>query len=195
MDFWQTHPLFPKLSEWSGILWPHLSWMEKAGRPLSVYLFLLSAFRFSGKRELGQATLFDFLIVLLISNVAQNAMIGDDNSIAGAFVGVATLLTLSWGLNRLTARSRKVRTFLEGSPTLLVYRGVVLPPAMRRESVSDNDLRTALREQGIASLSEVRYAILELDGRISVIRDDARVSPGGEDCVVGEIRAQEPRES
>lgn len=172
------------------MLIPHLSWGEKLIRPLMVYGFLLVAFRFSGKRELGQATLFDFLIILLISNVVQNAMIGDDNSIGGAFAGVAVLLTLSWGLNKLSAHSPKVRKILEGSPTLLVHDGKVIDRAMRRESVSLNDLLMALRENGIASLTEVRYAILELDGKISIIRTDATVAPHPEDCVIDEIREQ-----
>ncbi len=172
------------------LLWPGVSFLEKILRPLIVYLFLLVAFRFSGKRELSQATLFDFLILLLISNVVQNAIIGPDNSILGSFAGVATLLTLSWGLNRLTARNKTARKFLEGAPTLLVHHGLVLDNAMRKESVATNDLLTALREQGIASVSEVRYAILELDGKISVIRTDAPHPTGNDDCVVQEIRDQ-----
>ena len=177
---WELEPL----------LIPHISWLEKILRPLVVYGFLLVAFRFSGKRELGQATLFDFLILLLISNVVQNAMIGEDNSIGGSFAGVAVLLTLSWGLNKLTARSPKLRKILEGSPTLLVHDGTVIDRAMRKESVSLNDLLTAFREQGIASVSEVRFAVLELDGKISIIRNDAPTPMSREDCVVEEIRRQ-----
>jgi uncharacterized membrane protein YcaP (DUF421 family) len=148
------------------------------------------AFRFSGKRELGQATLFDFLIILLISNVVQNAMIGEDSSILGSFAGVAVLLTLSFFLNRVTARSRKARQVFEGSPTLLVHDGKELRRNMMAESVSRNDLLTALREQGVASLTEVRYAILELDGKISVIRSDAPSPEPHDTCVPPEITAQ-----
>lgn len=185
--------LFPKLCELGPMLIPKVSWLEKGIRPLVVYGFLLVAFRFSGKRELGQATLFDFLILLLISNVVQNAMIGDDLSIGGAFAGVAVLLALSWALNKLTAHSPKLRKLLEGSPTLLVHNGTVLEKAMRKESVSLNDLLTAFREQGIASLSEVRYAVLELDGKISIIRVDAPRPPSQADCVIEEIRLQAPQ--
>ena len=174
------------------LFFPGLSFLEKVVRPLIVYLFLLVAFRFSGKRELGQATLFDFLIILLISNVVQNAIIGPDNSILGAFAGVATLLALSWGLNRLTARSPAVRRVLEGSPTLLISHGRILDRAMHKESVATNDLLTALREQGVASVDEVRFAVLELDGKISVIRQDAPTPAGHETCVVQEIRLQAP---
>lgn len=186
-----TH-LLPGAHQWWPLFAPQLSWAEKILRPLIVYLFLLVAFRFSGKRELGQATLFDFLIVLLISNVVQNAMIGEDNSIGGAFAGVGTLLALSFGLNRLTARSRKARRLLEGSPTLLVHDGRILAEPMRKESVSRNDLLTALREQGIASVAEVRYAVLELDGQISVIKADAPHPDSQVNCVTAEILEQAP---
>ena len=192
MHWVQSLHLLPESGIWGTLFQPKPSWLEKLIRPLIVYVFLLVAFRFSGKRELGQATLFDFLIVLLISNVVQNAMIGDDNSIGGAFGGVAVLLTLSWLLNRVTARSRPTRLLLEGAPTLLVHDGVVLEAALKKEAVSDNDLRCALREQGIASLKEVRYAILELDGHITVIRRDAAVPESSDDCVADDIRQQVP---
>jgi uncharacterized membrane protein YcaP (DUF421 family) len=182
--------LFPHLTDWAPMFFPHLSWLEKIIRPIAVYLFLLVAFRFSGKRELSQTTLFDFLIILLISNVVQNAMIGDDLSIGGSFIGVAMLLTLSWGLNQWTARSKKIRRILEGQPTLLVHHGTVLDKNMHKESVSVNNLLTALREQGIASIAEVRYAILELDGKISVIRTDAPLPDAAHDCVIQEILDQ-----
>jgi uncharacterized membrane protein YcaP (DUF421 family) len=180
----------PSVHQWGVIFWPQITWVEKVARPFVVYLFLLAAFRFSGKRELGQATLFDFLIILLISNVVQNAMIGEDNSVLGSFAGVAVLLTLSFFLNQVTARSRKARKVLEGSPTLLVHDGKILERNMMAESVSRNDLLTALREQGIASLKEVRYAILELDGKISVIRSSAPSPEPNDACVPPEIMAQ-----
>ena len=104
-------------------MWPGPSWAEKIIRPLFIYMILLIIFRVANKREMAQATLFDFLIILLISNVVQNAMIGDDNSILGASAGAVTLVLLSAILNRITARSRKARRMLEGQPVLLVDNG------------------------------------------------------------------------
>lgn len=178
--------------DWPKILFPALPWAEKIVRPFIVYLFLLGAFRISGKRELGQATLFDFLIILLISNVVQNAIIGEDNSILGSFAGVITLLILSFVLNRTTANSRKARQILEGTPTLLVYHGKLLKDQLIKESVSYNDLYMALREQGIASVTDVRYAILELDGNISIIQNDAGHPESREDCVTAAILEAAP---
>ncbi len=177
---------------WPKVLFPGLPWAEMIVRPFLVYLFLLGAFRLSGKRELGQATLFDFLIILLISNVVQNAMVGGDNSVLGSFAGVATLLVLSFVLNRATANSRKTRQLLEGMPTLLIYHGEVLDSQMKRESVSKNDLFMSLRKQGIASVSDVRYAILELDGSISVIQNSAGHPESREDCVTAGILEASP---
>ena len=90
-----------------------------------IYLILGGIFRVASKRELAQATLFDFLIILLISNVVQNAMIGDDNSVLGATVGAITLVVLSYILNWLTSRNKRARIVLEGSPVLLIKDGVV----------------------------------------------------------------------
>lgn len=180
------------IHDWSKMLFPTLPWAEKVVRPFVVYLFLLGAFRVSGKRELGQATLFDFLIILLISNVVQNAIIGDDTSILGSFAGVATLLVLSFVLNKTTANSRKARQIMEGMPTLLIYHGEVLDAQMKKESVSRNDLYMSLRQQGIASVSDVRYAILELDGDISIIKNDAGHPASREDCVTAAILESSP---
>lgn len=179
--------LFPSAHEWGNIFFPAIPWAEKIARPFIVYLFLLAAFRISGKRELGQATLFDFLIILIISNVVQNAIIGNDNSVLGSFAGVVTLLMMSFTLNRATSRSKHVRQVLEGMPALLVHNGKILDEPMQRESVSYNDLFMALRQEGIASLDEVRYAILELNGKISIIRSDAPRPEANNSCITAEI--------
>ena len=183
----------PNPSDWHKIFFgvsPDVYWLEKVIRPVCVYLFLLVIFRIAGKRELGQATLFDFLILLLISNVVQNAIIGNDSSILGSYVGVGTLIVLSFILNYITSRSIPARRVLEGMPTLLVYHGEPVAANLQKEAVSRNDLLTALREQGIASLKEVRYAIMELDGKISVIRTDAAHPEDRDNCVTAAILEQ-----
>ena len=149
---------------------PKPSWLEKIVRPVLVYVALLLAFRFMSKRDLTQNTTFDLLIVLLLSNVVQNALIGEDNSILGALVGAATLLFLSTGLNRWSAKSMKARRLLEGEPVLLVHNGRILDENMTRFAVSRADLNAGLRGQNMITLEDVRYAFLELDGTISVIR-------------------------
>ncbi len=95
------------------VLLPKLSWAEKIVGRLLVYLVLMAIFRGASKREMSQATLFDFLIILLISNVVQNAMIGDDNSVLGATTGAITLVVLSTWLNRATTHSKRTCVLLE----------------------------------------------------------------------------------
>ncbi len=155
---------------WHEMLMPQLSWAEKLLRPVLIYVVLLVIFRVASKRELAQATLFDFLILLLISNVVQNAIIGNDNSILGAIGGALILVLVSGVLNRITANSHKARVLLEGNPVLLVHSGVVLDDAMRREAVTRYDLFSNIRKAGLIRLEDVGYAVLELDGTISIIR-------------------------
>ena len=164
---------------------PKPSWAEKIIRPVLIYIALLIAFRFLSKRDLTQNTTFDLLIVLLLSNVVQNALIGDDNSVLGALTGGGTLLLLSTGLNRWTAKSIKARRILEGEPILLVYNGNVLDENMKKYAVSRPDLNAGLRGQNMITIEDVRYAFLELDGTISVIRKSEQA--GTPNCMPPEL--------
>jgi uncharacterized membrane protein YcaP (DUF421 family) len=167
------------------MLMPKPSWAEKIVRPVIVYIALLLMFRLVSKRELASATLFDFLIILLISNVVQNAIIGEDNSVLGALAGAVTLVAFTALLNRVEDTRHKVREFLEGNPVLLVHEGVVFEDAIAREAVTRHDLFTSIRKAGIVRLADVDLAILELDGTISIIRSDDVKDPP--DCLPPEI--------
>ena len=173
---------------WHDILLPKPSWAEKIIRPVLVYVALLLTFRFMSKRDLTQNTTFDLLIVLLLSNVVQNALIGEDNSVLGALAGAATLLLMSTGLNRLTSKNLKARRLLEGEPILLVHDGRILDENMGRYAVSRPDLNAGLRAQNMITLADVRYAFLELDGTISVIRKSEQ--SGTADCMPLELAAK-----
>ena len=167
---------------------PKIPWAEKIIRPLLVSVALLVAFRVMSKRDLTQNTTFDLLIVLLLSNIVQNALIGEDNSVLGALAGGVTLLLLSTGLNRWTAKSLKARRLLEGEPILLVHNGRTLDENMSRYAVSRPDLNAGLRGQNMITLGDVRYAFLELDGTISVIRKSEQ--SGVADCMPPELAAK-----
>ncbi len=170
------------------MLLPKPSWLEKILRPVLVYIALLLAFRFLSKRDLTQNTTFDLLIVLLLSNIVQNALIGDDNSILGSLTGAATLLLLSTALNRVTGKSVKARRLLEGEPILLVHNGSILDESMDKYAVSRADLNAGLRAENMITLGDVRYAFLELDGTISVIRKSEQT--GTPDCMPPELAAK-----
>ncbi len=149
---------------------------------------LLLAFRFLSKRDLTQNTTFDLLIVLLLSNIVQNALIGDDNSVLGALTGAMTLLLFSTGLNRWAAKSIKARRILEGEPILLIHNGRPLDENLTKYAVSRADLNAGLRGQNMITIEDVRYAFLELDGTISVIRKSEQ--SGVANCMPPELAAK-----
>ena len=151
-------------------LWiPDIPLAEKILRSVVVYVFLLIAFRFTGKRQVGSMTPFDLVVLLIISNVVQNAVIGSDNSLGGGLIGAVAILMLNWGVVELTYRYKGARRVLEGEPSLLVHNGKILKGHLDRERISMDDLEGALRKSGVVNASEVRFAVLEENGQISVI--------------------------
>lgn len=157
--------------DWN-ILAPEISILEKIVRPLVVYFFLLLAFRLTGKRELGQMTPFDLIVLLTISNILQNAMIGPDNSLGGGLIGALTLFVANGILARFAFHFPGVRRLLEGEPTLLIENGQILTNNLRREVMTRSELERAIREHGLdpaAELPRIKQAILEGDGMVSII--------------------------
>lgn len=152
------------------ILIPDIPLVEKLIRSVVVYLFLLIAFRLAGKRQLAQITAFDLVVLLIISNVVQNAVIGNDNSLGGGLFGATVIFLLNAGVAWLTFRFKRVERVVEHTPTVLVKAGRILRKNLRRERLSLPEFRGALRRHGVVSLKDVRYVILEEDGHISVVR-------------------------
>jgi uncharacterized membrane protein YcaP (DUF421 family) len=143
--------------------------LEIVVRTIAVYLAILVGLRLSGKREIGQMTVFDLVVLLLIANAVQNAMVGPDNSLVGGILAAVVLLVINALVARLRLRWPRLRRWVEGTPTLLVLHGEVIPQHMRQEGLDENSLQTALREHGIAEISGVEMAVLEIDGSISVV--------------------------
>jgi uncharacterized membrane protein YcaP (DUF421 family) len=114
-------------------------------------------------------TVFDLVVLLLISNAVQNAMVGPDTSLLGGILAAGVLLALNALLARLRLRWPRLRRVLEGSPTLLVLHGAVLPDHLRKEGLDPETLEEALREHGVADVADVEMAVLEIDGSISVV--------------------------
>ena len=137
-----------------------------------VYLALLLGLRLTGKRQIGQMTPFDFLLLLLLANAVQNAMTGPDTSLAGGLVAAATLFAANVVVAWIARRNRRVERIVEGTPTLLIRRGQILTANCQREGITRDDLLRALREHGVSTVEEVRTAILEVDGTVSVLRED-----------------------
>jgi uncharacterized membrane protein YcaP (DUF421 family) len=138
-------------------------------RTAAIYLIVLIGLRLAGKREIGQMTVFDLVVLLLLANAVQNAMVGPDTSLAGGMLAAVVLLVLNATVARLRLRWPRLRRLVEGTPTLLVLHGEVIPAHLRREGVDQETLEAALREHGVADLGDVEMAVLEIDGSISVV--------------------------
>ena len=142
-----------------------------------VYLFLVAVIRISGKREVGQMSVVELVVILIISDAVQNSMVGDNTTIWGGLIAVLTLIGLDFLLRAVTRRSRRLRRAIEGEPRLLIRDGRVLERALEQEKIELTEVRAALREHGIERLDDVRMAVLETDGSISVIgREDRPTS-------------------
>jgi uncharacterized membrane protein YcaP (DUF421 family) len=142
--------------------------LEKILRPVLVYLFLVGFLRLFGKRELAQLNPFDLVVLLSLSNTVQNAMIGDDNSVTGGIIGAFSLLAINWVLTWLLFKLPKVDKVVEGSETVLIRRGVVDKAAMKKEALTELELKSVLHKQGLNDFSEVEKCVLEPNGTFYV---------------------------
>ena len=149
-------------------------WWEFILRGVLVYGFLLLLLRLTGKRQVGQMSPFDLVLLMLLSNAVQNSMNGGDNTVGAGFVLVATLIALNSAMAWLTWRSKKAEAILEGSPKVLVHNGEIQIGVMASERITHHELMSAVRQAGLADVGMVRVALMENTGRISVI---ARVEP------------------
>jgi hypothetical protein len=139
-------------------------------RTAAIYGFLLVVFRLAGKRTLAQMTSFDLLLVLVIGDATQQALIGDDFTLGTAFVAVASLVLLDVVLGSIKARSPAIDRIVDGLPLILVDRGTPLPERMAREGIDLGDILAAGREQcGLRRFDEIDFAVLERSGDLSII--------------------------
>jgi uncharacterized membrane protein YcaP (DUF421 family) len=151
---------------------PEVQILEKIVRPLIVYFFLLIAFRLAGKRELGQMTPFDLIVLLTISNVLQNAMIGPDNSLTGGLIGGLTLFCANGLIGRLTVHFPRIARLLEGKPTPLIEDGKVLAENLKHEVMTPAELERAIRKHELdpeTDLGLIKRALLEQDGTVTIL--------------------------
>lgn len=154
---------------WHDMFHLDLPYLEKILRPILVYFFLILGLRVAGKRELAQLNPFDLVVLLMLSNTVQNAIIGEDNTIIGGFVGAATLLATNYVALRFVRKSRRLQRFMEGRPDVLVRDGKLLKDHLDHELLTRAELLAAARKQGIASLQNIERCILEPTGNISFI--------------------------
>ena len=138
-------------------------------RTVIVYVALLLGLRLAGKREMGQMTPFDLVVILLIANAVQNAMVGPDTSVTGGLIAAGVLIVGNYGVAEGRERLPWLRRAVEGTPTLLINDGKLVREHLRREGLDEDEVLMAIREHGVADVKDVRMAVLETDGSISIV--------------------------
>lgn len=146
--------------------------VEKLLRTILVYAFLIVGIRILGKRELGQWNPVDLIVLLLLTNTVENAVIGEDHSLVGGLIGAATLLVLNHLTIRLTFNSQKSRRLIEGTPDDLIKDGHVDEEALKKNQVTREEIASAARRAGVENLAHVRRARLETDGDITFFKKE-----------------------
>jgi uncharacterized membrane protein YcaP (DUF421 family) len=148
---------------WHDLIHLGLPWWDKALRTIAVYLGLLALLRLAGKRQLAQLTTLDLVVLLLLSNVVQNAIIGNETSLPGGLLGAAILIAANWVLVRISFRQHWLSWLLNGSPTTLYENGHVDERNLVREQMTRQELVSALRREGM-ELDDVESVALEPEG-------------------------------
>jgi uncharacterized membrane protein YcaP (DUF421 family) len=144
--------------------------MDAVLRPLFIYVFLMVVFSMAGKRSMSEMDTFDMVTLLIISEATQNALVGQNHSLTYALVVITTLVSCTVIMAWLKARSPRLEHVLQGGPVILVENGRLFRERMKKAYVDEQDiLSTARKEQGLERLDQIKFAILETSGQISII--------------------------
>ncbi|WP_309613007.1 YetF domain-containing protein [Flavobacterium sp.] len=141
-------------------------------RSIAVYLFMVIALRIFGKKELSQLNTADVILILLISNSVQNAMVGSNSSLAGGLVAALVLFTFNYILKKAMYKSKTFNDLVQDTPLILIHDGKVDFKALAKLEISSDELDEVIREHGVENYKEVKLAMMEIDGNISIISGD-----------------------
>ncbi|MFB3387236.1 DUF421 domain-containing protein [Flavobacterium sp. LAR06] len=141
-------------------------------RSLAVYFFMTIALRIFGKKELSQLNTADIILILLISNSVQNAMVGPDTSLWGGLVAALALFVINFIIKKLTHKYKLVNDLLLDKPEILIHNGTLDFNALSKLDISHEELKEAAREHGLEHLTDIKLCTLEIDGTISIISKD-----------------------
>ena len=144
--------------------------MESVLRALAIYAVLLVLFRITGKRSLGQITTFDFILLLIISETTQAALVNNDNSFTNSILLISTMVGIDVALSLWKQRSPAVEKLLDGTPLLILADGIPIAERLRKSRIDEADILDAARKlRGLERLEQIKYAVLERNGGISII--------------------------
>ncbi|WP_379093014.1 DUF421 domain-containing protein [Pedobacter sp. UC225_65] len=144
-------------------------YLDIALRSLAVYAFMLVAIRLTGKKELSQLNTIDVVLILLISNAVQNAMVGNNTSLLGGLAAAAVLFILNFLLKKITFKNKKLRELIFEHPEIFIHDGKLNFEKLSHLGITDEELKEAMREHGVEYYKDVKLAIFEVDGNISII--------------------------
>ncbi len=146
-----------------------IPWWELVIRSIAVYAFLIFILRISGKRQIGQMAPFDLVLLLILSNAVQNSMSGGDNSLIGGLLIASVLVGVNFVVGYATYKSKKLEALIEGRPQIIIHNGVLFEDVMAKCQLTHHELDAALRQAACTNVADVRSAILENNGVISVV--------------------------
>lgn len=141
-------------------------------RSVSVYFFMVIALRFFGKKELSQLNTADIILILLISNAVQNAMVGNNSSLQGGLVAALVLFVTNFILKKIMYNSKIIADLIQDKPEILIHNGIIDFKALAKLEITSQELEEVIREHGIEYFKDVKLAMMEIDGNISIISGD-----------------------
>lgn len=144
-------------------------------RSVAVYLFMLAALRLFGKKELSQLNTADVILILLISNSVQNAMVGSNTSLLGGITAAFVLFVINFTLKKLMFTSSVLRNIIQTKPEILIHNGIIEFKTLAKLGITSYELQEAMREHGVQYYRDVKLAMLETDGNISIISGNAQL--------------------
>jgi uncharacterized membrane protein YcaP (DUF421 family) len=147
------------------------SYLDIIFRSMAVYFFMIIALRIFGKKELSQLNTADVILILLISNSVQNAMVGNNTSVYGGLAAASVLFSINFILKKLMFRYKKFGAFMQEKPEILIHDGHLDFKTLSKLNISSEELKEAMREHGVEYFKDVKLAMLEIDGNISIISD------------------------
>jgi len=145
-----------------------VAWWELVVRGLIVYVFLVLLLRVTGKRQIGQLSPFDLVLLLILSNAVQNSMNAGDNSLIGGLISAATLVAVNYLVGLITFKSKKLEEVIEGRPQVIIHEGKLFEDVMNDAKLTRHELDSTLRQSGYFEIKDVKLAILETNGTVSV---------------------------
>jgi uncharacterized membrane protein YcaP (DUF421 family) len=167
---------------WHAMFAEQIPVTEKILRTVAVYALIAVLFRLTGKRALGVMNTFDFVVIFLLSNVVQNAIIGNDDSLTGGIVGAVTLVAVNTGVNRLITTSATAARIFDGQATTVITDGKVVSGTLRRLGMRPSELDTAVRTQNADDVSELAHGSLEPGGQLVLT-----LKPSEESATKGDV--------